>query len=219
VLLARGTANCGCFGSRVHVPPAAMLALDTALLLGILLVRPWSSLIDRRPGIPWLLTALALALGLPWLADREATGATPVGTTLRPYVALELEAWVGKDVWDTPLGRPPLSEHLDATSLPPDGLWVFWRWTCDHCREHLAELARSEQGARLITLLRLREPIDSPENRVVAELPAGDFVVNPELPPDFDYVITTPGELLLEGGRIVRAVEGATAERKVSTSP
>jgi hypothetical protein len=220
VLVARGTANCGCFGSSVSVPPWVMLLVDSALLLAVLLVRPWRSLADRRPGPVALLLALVVALGLPWLLDREAGGGAlaPVAG-LRSYQALDVERWVGKDIWDTPLASPPLSEHLDVNMLPPDGLWVLYRWTCDHCKEHLAALAESEHGERMVVLLRLVEPLDTPENRVVVEMPSGDFVVHAELPPDFDYVITTPGELLLEGGRIVRAVENASAERNVLSPP
>jgi hypothetical protein len=215
-LVANGAASCGCFGSKIPVPPAVMLAVDSAFLAALLLVRPWRSLADRRPGLAVVALALAAALVLPWLLDREAGGAPllPVAG-LRSYQALDIERWIGKDIWDTPLASPPLSEHIDVNALPPDGLWVLYRWTCDHCKEHLASLARSEQGERMVVLLRLVEPIDTPENRVVVEMPSGDFVVHAELPPTFDYMIQTPGELLLEGGRIVRAVENASAERNV----
>ncbi len=216
MLIAGGAASCGCFGAKIPVPPGVMLALDSGLLLALVLVQPWRSLGDRRPGAVVLAAALAVAIALPWMIDREAGGETssPDGL-LRPYVSLDLKTWVGRDVWDTPLGAPPLSAYTDVNALPLDGLWIFYRWTCDHCRAHLEALAESEHGERMIVLIRLAEPIDSAENRVVHVIPSGDFVVQAELPDTYDYAITTPGELLLAGGRIVRAMEAATPEKNV----
>ncbi len=216
ILIARGAESCGCFGSKIPVPPEAMLALDSAFLLAILLVRPWSSLRDRKPGPVLLTLSLGLALALPWFFDREATGrATSEDGTFTQWLELDPETWIGMDIWETPLGKNPLSQFIDVQSLPLDGLWVFWRWTCDHCKEHLEALAANDTGERLITLIRLKEPQDSPENGVIGAWPSGGHVVHAELPDTYEYVITTPGELLLEGGRVIRALEGVSPEKNV----
>ncbi len=216
ILIARGAESCGCFGSKIPVPSAAMLALDSTFLLAMLLARPWSSLRDRKPGAVFVIPSLAIALALPWLFEREATGsAANENGALSQWIELDVEKWVGMDVWDTPLGQLPLSRFIDVQSLPLDGLWVFWRWTCDHCKEHLEALAASDTGEHLIALIRLKEPQDSPENGVIGALPAGGHVVHAELPDTYEYVITTPGELLLEGGRVIRALEAVSPEKNV----
>ena len=115
-------------------------------------------------------------------------------------------------MWDTPLGQPPLNQYLDVTALPLDGLWVFWRQTCEHCAKHLEKLAETEHGERLITLVQLEEPTDTVGNRVVNAMPDGNFVQHARLPPSISYVIQTPAELVLEGGRIVAAEEAVPTE-------
>jgi len=127
-------------------------------------------------------------------------------------VELDIQEWVGLDVWDSPLGQPPLEEYIDVNALPLDGIWVFYRYTCDHCAEHLAELAASQTGDTMIALIRLQEPHDTEANRVVQQMPTGNFVQHAQLPDSLEYVITTPGELRVEGGSITEAIEAVTAE-------
>ena len=218
--IAGGAASCGCFGSQISIAPGTMLAIDTALLIGLVVTKPWSSLRTGGPNPLVITTALALGVALPWLLDRQlGPGAVDADGQLLEGVwkELDVESWVGRDVWDTPLGEPPLNEHIDVRALPLDGLWVFWRHTCDHCAAHLAELARTETGERFVTLVQLREPHDTEANRVVHEMPAGDFVLHAALPDTINYVITTPAELLLAGGRVVAAQEAVSPEDSVDT--
>lgn len=214
--IAAGETKCGCFGSSFSPSPKVMLAIDTALLVLLLATRPWSS---APRGLPLVAPAAlgALGLALPWFFDRElAVTITKDGEELdvskNAYVILDLEKWVGKDIWDTPLGQPPLSSSIDVNALALDGLWVFWRATCDHCAEHLKALKEKEQGQRLLVLVQLEEKNDTLANRVVHELPDGIFVQHAVLPATIEYVLQTPGELLLEGGKVVAAKEGATSE-------
>lgn len=207
-----GAENCGCFGSKISVPPWLMLAIDSALLVALLVTRPWSALARGGPNVVMLAGACALGLALPWVLDRQSLPSSIESNDPsqdeprlgRSWVQLDVESWVGKDVWDTPLAR-----WIDVTSLPLSGLWVLYRNTCDHCAAHLEHLADTEKGERFLTLVRLEEPADTEANRVVMRLPEGDFVQRASLPPTQDYVLTTPGELLLEDGRIVGAREGA----------
>lgn len=214
MLMAAGAENCGCFGSSITMPPWAMMTIDTVLLIGLLLVRPW-----RLPagGVPAVIpvAAVALAAVLPWLLDRQV-GAGEIVADGQPvqgaWQELAIEKWVGQDVWDTPLGQPPLNQYVDVTQLPLDGLWVFWRQTCDHCAEHLRHMAETEHGERLITLIQLEEPNDTEANRVVVEMPSGNFVQHARLPASITYILQTPGEMVLEGGHVVKALEGVTTE-------
>jgi len=213
--IAAGAENCGCFGSKLSVPPWLMMTIDSALLLALLAARPWSCLAPgANPVVPIGLAAAALAL--PWMLDRQVqVGEVVADGQPVPednWIELALEKWVGQDIWDTPLGKPPLNASIDVNTLPLDGLWVFWRQTCDHCAEHLAHLAETEHGERLIALIQLEERHDTLANRVVHAMPDGNFVQHATLPPTISYVLQTPGELLLEGGKIVAAREGVTDE-------
>jgi hypothetical protein len=212
--IAAGETNCGCFGAKLSVDPRVMLAIDTALLAALFLVRPWSCLGGGLPPVaPVALSALGLAL--PWIFDRQVdrtdvvSGGKPIEGE---WIELAVEDWVGKEIWDTPLGQPPLDRYLDVNQLPLDGLWVFWRANCEHCAEHLARMAEKEHGERLITLVQLEEEHDTLANRVVHSLPDGNFVQNARLPASIAYVLQTPAELLLASGRIVAAREAVTPE-------
>lgn len=214
--IAAGETQCGCFGASFSPSPKVMLAIDTALLVFLLVTRPWKT---AGAGFPLFVPAALAAVGLalPWFFDRElAPTITKDGEELdvskNAYVILELERWVGQDIWDTPLGQAPLSASIDVNTLALDGLWVFWRATCDHCAEHLKLMKEKEQGQRLLVLVQLEEKNDTLANRVVHELPDGNFVQHARLPASIEYVLQTPGELLLEGGKIVAAKEAVTSE-------
>jgi methylamine utilization protein MauE len=211
-----GETSCGCFGSGFSPSPKVMLTIDSVLLLALLAARPWSS---AGPGLPLSVPVVlgALGLALPWFHDRELKPTiTKDGEELdlsgSAYMVLDVEDWVGQEIWDTPLGQPPLNAYIDVASLPLDGLWVFYRQTCDHCAKHLAKLAESEHGERLITLVQLEEPNDTLANRVVNAMPDGNFVQHARLPPSISYMLQTPAELVLEGGKVVSATEGVGVE-------
>jgi hypothetical protein len=73
-------------------------------------------------------------------------------------------------------------------------------------------MEQEEHGERLITLLQLEEPNDTLANRVVHAMPDGNFVQHARLPPSIAYILQTPAELLLAGGKIVGAREAVTPE-------
>lgn len=212
--IAAGETNCGCFGSKFSMPPWLMMLIDSALLLGLLSARPWRNLAGGLgPIVPAGLAAAALAL--PWLFDRQVQQGEVVANgqpVAGQWIELDVEKWVGQEIWNTPLGLPPLNAHIDVASLPLDGLWVFYRQTCEHCAKHLAKLTESEHGERLITLVQLEEPNDTLANRVVNAMPDGNFVQHARLPPSISYVLQTPAELVLEGGKVVAAAEGVDGE-------
>jgi len=213
-----GQDSCGCFGSKITIEPWQMMAIDGTLLVLMLAARPWSRL--RASKVPFLVpfATLALAAALPWVFDRQVPvvvddgGEVAGGGKQGAWMELKLSDWVGKGIWETPLAQPPLSDSLDVNTMPLDGVWVFWRATCDHCKEHLEYLAEHEHGERLIGLVQLREKHDTEANRVVHVMPQGDFVVQAALPDSIEYVITTPAEIVLEGGTVVSGEEGVSHE-------
>jgi len=217
--MSAGAESCGCFGSKVPMPPWAMMALDTGLLLFLLGTRPWTL---PRAGGPWWLVGGLVVLGaaLPWALDREVSQPRPAnggGLSVdgpdtgfgRGFVQFDLDEWEGKSIDETALAD---WIEQDIYSLPLDGLWVLWRWTCDHCAEHLEHLVLNPPDDPFITLVRLKEPHDTEANRVVFDMPVGDHVVSASCPDSVDYLITTPGELSLEAGVVTRAEEGVSAK-------
>jgi hypothetical protein len=216
--MAAGADSCGCFGSKVTMEPWKMAAIDGALLLFVLVSRPWRM---RAGGAPWWLALLLAAVGaaLPFALTREVSepgpeadgeespaGKTPIG---RGYVSFPVESWVGQSVYDTPLAKW-VTGGVEA--LPSEGLWIFYRWTCDHCAKHLEELTYQPPDTPFLTLILLKEPQDNEANKKVHVMPAGDHVIHASCPDKVDYILTTPAELWLEGGVIVKAVEGAGGE-------
>ncbi|MEW6072499.1 MAG: MauE/DoxX family redox-associated membrane protein [Planctomycetota bacterium] len=209
LLLTLGEPSCGCFGEEITMPPWAMLAIDGPLLAALLALRPWRTV--RGRGLPRVVVVAAVAIGIaaPWFHDRELKGTLTIDgveqTGSRKWIAFDLAQWAGRDIGKTELAQVLAPDELYA--LPPDGLWVFWRSTCDHCAEHMAHLAETERGERMITLLRLNEPTDTEGNRVVHTFPEGSFVVRADLPDRVDYVVTTPGELEMQSFVVVRGEE------------
>ena len=215
--LSLGEDSCGCFGSDVPISPALMLGIDSALFLALLAARPWRGFRGRHAPLALMGVVVAIVAALPWLFDREIQ--LEDGPQLSPnteqgdtgemegsgWIEFKLAAWEGQLVHDT-----PLAQFVDPNSLPDTGLYVLWRWDCDHCAKHLAAMAEKEHGERMIVLLRLESAGDHEGNRAVYQKPSGPFVVEVNLPPTVEYVVTTPGELDVEGYTILRGEEGVS---------
>lgn len=272
-LLVEGAESCGCFGSKVKIPPAVMMGIDGALLLGLLATRPWRSF---RPGaFPIALggAAAVAMLALPWFLDREAQappdggkarpGRAPVviptapagsesvaqgepnpadpaeavpvevpveepveesadtsetrsgpGPTPQTEVIEEATGVLGGRQWvdlpletftDKMLAETKLAEWVDLSVMPQDGLWVFYRMTCDHCADHLRELWATEVGQREVVLVRVVDPDEDASAHVVEIFPEGPHVTHLTLPETVDWVVETPAEMELVAGYVMRA--------------
>lgn len=210
-ILASGAESCGCFGSSVQVAPELMIAIDSVLLVAVLVSRPWRS---EAKALGPLVAVPALALvslvapfviigeqGLPGLDDAGGSGPR--------YVVIEPEKWKDQLVYETQFAELFPNE---IETLPTDGLFIFWRQDCEHCAEHLQEIAQADDMSRPIVLVQLEQDHDNEENRVVHQLPAGGHVTQLSLPAGPQYVIETPAEFVLEGGMVVSAQEGVRGE-------
>ena len=122
------------------------------------------------------------------------------GGSAKGWVVLPLETWEGKALAETELGS---WVALDA--MPQDGLWVFYRMTCDHCAEHLNQLWSTEVGQRQVALVRIVDRDEDENAHVVQLMPEGPHVVHLTLPEEVDWVLETPSELELAGGYVTRA--------------
>jgi len=191
-----GEASCGCFGSSIEVPPVVMLVIDSVLILLLLISRPWASL--GRDGIHALALAMLLVavVPLPWLLDRSSCPLQDGPLIGRGYYAIELDKWPG-----TRLDEKEFARCAKLEDLPSDGLWIFYRNTCELCAELLEYVDVAEGGQRPVVLLHLPDAPD--EEPKVHELPTGEHVHVVELPDDGDWLVTPPAGFVLVNGCVV----------------
>lgn len=206
--VAAGAASCGCFGSTIKVPPWAMLAADLTFLALLLASRPWRLAHGGRPDLLVAAVALCAGIALPLLVDREAVAGEPTraGRGLRKWASLEVESWKGKKVTEIDLAK-----WIDL-SAAHDGLWFFYRDSCDVCALCLQNVAMRERGEREITLVRIAETGEAAKHRAVHVLPTGPFVHRLELPATVDWAVTAPMRVAVEGGVVVSATQGIAPE-------
>ncbi len=137
------------------------------------------------------LLLLALAPGCEPSPEQERTAPRTEHATLDP------SNWVGRSIHDTELAR-----WIDTRKLPTEALWVLYRVDCDHCREHLRELARGfPDRPRVLVLLALRERGDE-DRQVVDVLPPGEQF---DLPDHVRWHVTAPWELEIDEQGAVRS--------------
>ena len=191
-----GEASCGCFGSAIDVPPIVMLVVDSVLILLLLISRPWASL--GRDGIHALALAMLLVVvvPLPWVLDRSSCPSEDGPLIGRGFYPIELETWEGTRLEDKEFARCAKLEDL-----PSDGLWIFYRNTCELCAELLEYVAVAEGGQRPVVLLHLPDMPD--EKSYVHDLPQGEHVHVVELPDDGTWLVTPPAAFVLVGGCVV----------------
>jgi protein-S-isoprenylcysteine O-methyltransferase Ste14 len=205
--LAAGAESCGCFGASIKVSPYLMLAIDSVLLVAMIVTQPWAKI--RRPGvaIPIVGACAALLFALPWLIIRDpqlptaGMAASADGAPAKArWVTLKPDKWVGKSIFDI----PELTSMTEADKLPVDGKLVLWRQSCDHCKEHLAKMASTDDGSKPIVLLQIRDDLES--TSLVDLMPSGPNVVKIQFPENQQFMIQTPWEIDVENGNVTKAV-------------
>ncbi len=219
--LAAGAESCGCFGGGLKVPPVLMMCVDSALLLALLVAKPWSAL--RRGGAGWglVLAALILSFALPalWIRVRQGAQDTPppakgtpgTSSTQDPpkhpdWLTLDPSAWVGKSVFDI----DALTKWIPAEKLPTDGKIVLWRQGCTHCAEHLRAMANGDKGEQPILLVQIQD--DERDSRAVDAMPQGAHVATAEFPKGMSVVLETPWDITVAGGNVTAALDRAALE-------
>ena len=178
-----------------------------------LLIRGIKSVVDAG-GLSgdWL---VLVALVFPWVyIDSGSTPPAPAplggeSEAAEPaekprYVVLEPAEWVGQDVFSTPLAA---WVDFESGELPIDGLFAFYRQTCEHCADHLMKLFEADVGFPMV-LVKINEKGDNAENNLIEVKPSGPHIIEIELDPEIEWVIETPADLELEGGVVVRGEEG-----------
>jgi len=213
-MVAAGAESCGCGGGAIKMSPLLMLSVDAVLLVGILATRPWKRI--AGPGLSTILLVLGIAASFaaPWLVIRSAAGGqgdivvdaetgrvTSGGAEVR-YVILEPATWKGRVVHDV----LELAAWIPAESLPIEGSIVFWRQSCDVCAVHLRQLAAENDGSRQFLLVQVRDDLKS--SRAVDALPEGSNVTSHALPEGVEFILTTPCEVVVNGGTVTNVLTG-----------
>lgn len=205
ILINSGAESCGCFGSKVSMPPLAMLGIDGVLFALLMVSKPWSAKLWRTPVVA-LGAVGALALAAPWLHDRsrpsgggsgggDAGDGTTEGTGRPAYHILEIEDWEGMVAQETDMAQ--FLPDGGATLMP--GTWVLYRDSCPHCAEHLRAMRNVDLGQENITLIKVPEDIDA--NAVVVDIkPEGPHVAEVSLEAGIDYVLQAPVDMRVEWG-------------------
>jgi hypothetical protein len=198
IQLANEETSCGCFGSALTISPGVMLVVDGALILLLLLSRPWR-LQAGRGELPLAMALLIAAMAVvpPFLVDRRGEGG---------YVELRIATWVGQ-----PLKETPIEPWLGERGRIMDGILVFWRESCHLCAEHLRNLSATEHGQQDVVLLMLPQEYDD-EEKVVETLPEGEFVQRIDLPDTVRWGIkTAPMHVEVRDGVVDKVLEGMDA--------
>ncbi len=220
-MMVAGEASCGCFGSRVTLAPWQMMAIDTALLLGIWITRPWSGF-RKRPLTPaFILPVVVLLLALPWFPIpgffQEAQLPAPTnGGSQDPvengatgdWYRFEPADWEGVLLHDLDL-IGWLEDPSVVDLVPPPANVIVYRLSCEECREHFLELQVEPITDRPIILIQVPEPDDAsdvvtdvkPQDALydwsLRELPRGYGVTTPVIF-DVDEVYTVQNVIELE---------------------
>lgn len=210
-LIASGATSCGCGGGALKIHPIVMASIDGALLLFVLATRPWKR--AAGPALPLVgLAAGVIVLAIvPWQTI-HVRQSDP--TSASSFVMLDPRKWVGQLVYDV----PDLKQHMaptDVEKLPTDGLIVLWRQGCSHCAEHLREMANDSalnDGSKQITLVQIKDDLE--DGRAVDALPQGGHVTMLEFREGPTFVITTPWEVVVEGGMVTAALDEEQSKAK-----
>jgi hypothetical protein len=213
--------SCGCFGSA-SPPPIGMFAIDLALLLGVVFLRPRRSGLEGwRPGVVAIavIAGIGIAFGRPQpvitieVEDSEPTPTTDavveleaspspgwgdIPTEVEAFYAPEFGNWVGRKLSEDPLARlisRPLPTWIDTARFHV----VLYRADCDHCHQLLED---HFSGPLDTPVLAVQVPDTDPDSAL--PMPCEECLLH-TLPDGPTYVFATPVLLTVEGG-VVRAV-------------
>lgn len=219
--------SCGCFGSA-SPPPIGMFAMDLALLLGVVFLRPR---IATDASWRWWLPPAAVLLGfaiafgrprpvvvievepepdpsVPVEVEPEPPGWGDIPTVVDPLYMPDFAAWIGRPLSSEPLARlisRPLPEWIDSARFH----LVLHRADCDHCHE----LLETYFGGDLTTpVLAVEVPDTDPADAL--PMPCPDCLLH-SLPEGPNYVLTTPVLFTVENGVVLAICEGGDDAAKV----
>jgi hypothetical protein len=221
-----GTESCGCMG-KLKVDPLMMLAIDGALLLGVLLfpTRGARRLEDGAAAptwpivaaLAWVAAGFGAAFGVPEKAatiQQAITDAPPDDPTVNPkpdplpsYYSPDEENWVGKPWREAGIFRlmtrwpAGLDEGVDYV--------IFYSKTCDHCHALLETHFTGELAIPTTAVGIPAMPGAEPEEAL--EMPCERCALM-SLPEGCEWFITAPILMRIENGIIQCATEGESPD-------
>lgn len=207
--------SCGCFGTAVAIPPGVMLIVDV-VLLGAVLAASRRQIARIRIGSGSLIAFIALGLVSAALAFQ-----TPLIRTERHLTQEELgdnvlrpQLWIGKQFSETPLAR---IVDLDPTMLGGGRQhWIFYRKSCSVCHGLFEREYASDElpdGLTAIVAIEVPHPAGAPpisEEDILC--PTCEFV---SLDSAVDWLVSTPGTVIIEDGIVVDFIDGQLSELNV----
>ncbi|MBL4770689.1 MAG: hypothetical protein JKY61_06010 [Planctomycetes bacterium] len=227
-LVAAGAESCGCLGGSIKLAPWVMMAIDGTLLVLLLASRPWKRLPKTRKPMLRVVTLVpifAVAFLLPWTKFMEVVlppkvtgngdntivvkGADPAPVKGDFYM-FNIEDWEGEFFYDLDLGR--LTNPAGGLQTLPAPLHVvLYRKSCEHCRDHISELATNPPDDWPIALVRIPEIDDENAVDVIELKPDGHFALE-LMPLERGYGITTPSSFDVDEGFMVTNVKEVELE-------
>ncbi|MHC4992562.1 MAG: MauE/DoxX family redox-associated membrane protein [Planctomycetota bacterium] len=209
--LIRQATSCGCFGS-IKMHPGVMLAIDGALLLGVIFFKPPAAeTLKPRPALAAMAAILlttVLSYGVP---DRQSQapppengGADAGGQIEIPgfWYAREIDDWPGRQ-WSE-LDLFDIIRDTPADFAQGRKFVVLYRRDCDHCEEMFIEHFMGQMGPEVLAY-RIPSEAEWP-------LPPDVSVTLRDLTDQCDWVVETPLVITFQDGEVVCAKEGEGAE-------
>lgn len=191
-LVAAGAEGCGCFGGSITIAPWIMMTIDGTLLLLLLASRPWKTLPKTNKAVLRAITLVPIfvvSVLLPWTMFIEVVvppeqpptaggNQSPVAETdvLDGFKEFRIDTWEGEMIFDLELSQ--FTSPAGAMETLPAPLHVvIYRKTCEHCRDHISELATNPPVDMPIALVRIPEIDDDNAMDVIELKPDGHFPI------------------------------------------
>ena len=220
-LVAAGAESCGCLGSTITIKPWQMMAIDGVILALLLWSRPWKRLgKTSKPLLRVLALAPIFVIALYWpkvkfnevtFDDDSDTDQEQVANEDQPeelqgdFYMFDPITWEGQVIYDIDLmsfGSPPGS----MDNMPSPALVVLYRKSCEHCQQHIADLAMNPPTDKAVVLVRVPEKDDASIIDIIDVKPDGaiEFELQ-ELPRG--YGIATPTSFEIDMGFMINNVQ------------
>ncbi|MFK7961276.1 MAG: MauE/DoxX family redox-associated membrane protein [Phycisphaerales bacterium] len=224
--LSSGQKSCGCFGTK-SPSPQSMLAIDGAMLLGAIFLRPWPlrlgpaglrvallGLIAVASAVfAWTRIEPGAAVNVPTGGDPTTVVAGPRNGVPNPNVQPTPQFWVSEDL-PSLVGQPWTELELfdfmaNLPSVPEEGTYyiTFYGLNCEHCEDMFRTDLQIAELARMTTAILVPFGRDEMSADGAWERPETECELL-ELPLGADWIITTPLTLRVEDGLIAAIEEG-----------
>jgi len=235
-----GAENCGCFGGKISIHPGVMMAIDGALLVGVILF-PLKRTEGGKlfggimPAAAATIVGFALTAGVMAMSQKGGTTIAPTPQasggqqtngpaadprTVQPtqidfpnfwYVKGDINAWVGQ-YWNQLELFQLMRGNWPADIHEGEKFIILYRRDCDHCEAMFYE---DFTGKITTPILAYHIPVENPN----WDLPPNHTAQLFDLSGELEWIITTPLVIKLVDGRVACAAEGEDFEPCLGVEP